>query len=398
MLREGSALIRQSNGPVGCACLTYHDYSGGEPRLSVPAAILGDMASDVPPRLLELARCQAGVISRRQAISAGMSRGAVEAKVASGRWPTIYRGAYATFTGPVGWTARLWAVLLYAGPGARLSHETAAELLRLTDERSPAIHVMIPAERRIRPIAGAVIHRSSHLEQGWRFARGVPPHTLVEGTIMDLLDAATSLDDAVGWVAGAFQRNLTNEETLRRVMTARPRLRWRDRLEEVITMAASGTHSPLEFRYDLDVERAHALPSARKQVPFVKPDGTRGFRDRCYDRYGLIVELDGKQYHDDRRDHDRHRDNAAAATVGATLRYGWDDVTRGRCETAAQVHAALRQRGYTGTLRPCGPACAAPPSQPSYPSQPSRASSTSDASVRAGSTACAPAAARSAAE
>jgi hypothetical protein len=362
------------------------------------------MASDIPPRLLELARCQAGVISRRQAISAGMSRGAVEAKVASGRWPTIYRGAYATFTGPVGWTARLWAVLLYAGPGAQLSHETAAELLRLTDERSAAIHVMIPAERRIRPIAGAVIHRSSHLKQGWRFARGVPPHTLVEGTIMDLLDAATGLDDAVGWVAGAFQRNLTNEESLRQAMAARTRLRWRDRLEEAITMAASGTHSPLEYRYDLDVERAHALPPAQKQVPFTKPNGTKGFRDRYYDGYGLIVELDGKRYHDDRGDQDRRRDNAATATIGATLRYGWDDVTRGRCETAAQVHAALRRRGYTGTLRLCGPACTAPPSKPRYPgkpsqpSYPSRASSTSDSSVRAGSTACAPAAARSAAE
>jgi predicted transcriptional regulator of viral defense system len=328
--------------------------------LSVRVAILGDMASDIPPSLLELARGQAGVISRRQAISAGMTRAALEAKIASGRWQKIYRGAYATFSGPAGWTARVWAAVLYAGPGAQLSHETAAELLRLTDERRPLIHVAIPRERRVRPLDGVVIHRSSHIEQGWRFARGIPPHTMVEQTLMDLLDQAANLNDAVGWIAGAFQRNLTNEATLRRAMAARTRLRWRDRLEAAITMAASGTHSPLEYRYDLDVERAHALPSAQKQVPFVKPDGTQGFRDRYYNQYGMIVELDGKRYHDDRRDHDRRRDNAAAATVGATLRYGWDDVTRGRCQTAAQVHAALRKRGYAGTLRPCSPACAAP--------------------------------------
>jgi hypothetical protein len=317
------------------------------------------MASDVPPRLLELARFQAGVISRRQAIGTGMASSAVVSKAAYGRWRKIYPGVYATFTGPIGRSARLWAVVLYAGTGAQLSHETAAELLSLIDERSPLIHLAIPGERRVHPLAGVVIHRSSHMEQGWRFARGVPPHTLVEETIMDLLDSAVNLDDAVGWITRAFQKNLTNEGNLRRAMDVRKRLRWRDRLEEAIPMAASGTHSPLEYHYDRDVERAHALPPALKQAPFTKPDGTRGFRDRYYDKYGLVVELDGKRYHDDRRDQDRRRDNAATATAGATLRYGWDDVTRTPCETAAQVHSVLRKRGYTGMLKSCSVTCVA---------------------------------------
>ena len=299
------------------------------------------------------------MISRRQAIGSGMSSSAVASKVACGRWQKIYSGVYATFTGPIGRNARLWAVLLCAGTGAQLSHETAAELLRLADERCPLIHLTIPGERRVRPPEGVVIHRSSHMEQGWRFAREVPPHTLVEETIMDLMDVAVNFDDAVGWITRAFQRNLTNERNIRRAMDVRKRLRWRDRLEEAIPMAASGTHSPLEYHYDRDVECAHALPSSRKQVPFTKPDGTRGFRDRYYDSYGLVVELDGKRYHDDRRDHDRRRDNATTATTGATLRYDWDDVTRTRCETAAQVYVALRKRGYTGALERCSPSCRA---------------------------------------
>lgn len=337
----------------------YRDESTGWRRLSVRALILGDMGSVVPPRLLELARFQAGVISRRQAIGSGMPSSAVASKVRHGRWRNVCPGVYATFTGPIGRDARLWAVVLHAGTGAQLSHETAAELLRLTDEQCPLIHVTIPAERRVRLLDDVVVHRSSHMEQGWRFARGVPPHTLVEETILDLLDAAVNLDDAVGWITRAFQRNLTSEVSLRRALDARKRLRWRDYVEEAIPMAAGGSHSPLEYRYDRDVERAHALPSARKQVPFAKPDGTRGFRDRYYDKYGLVVELDGKRYHDDRRDHDRRRDNAATATTGATLRYGWDDVTRAQCETAAQVYAALRKRGYPGRLKACSAACVA---------------------------------------
>src|SRR5262249_14554807 len=102
------------------------------------------MSSDVPPRLLELACFQEGVVSRRQAIGTGMSTSAVTSKVTHGRWRNMHPGVYATFTGPADWNARLWAAVLHAGTGAQLSHETAAELLRLTDERCPLIHLTIP--------------------------------------------------------------------------------------------------------------------------------------------------------------------------------------------------------------------------------------------------------------
>jgi hypothetical protein len=319
------------------------------------------MAHGIPPRLLEFARYQAGVVSRLQAIQTGMPDSTIAYQITSGRWRLIYPGVYATFTGPISRDASLWAALLHAGKGAQLSHQTAAEILRLSDTRSAVIYVTIPAERRVRPVRGVVIHRSSYLEAGWRFARGVPPHTWIEETITDLVGAAASFDDAVGWITAGFQRKLTGEARLRQVMAARKKLRWRDRLDEIIPLAAAGTHSPLEYRYDRDVERAHGLPPARRQVPFVKADGTRGYRDRCYDQYGLVVELDGKRFHEDgtARDRDRRRDNEATVTTGGTLRYGWDDVARTPCETAAQLFDALRARGYRGTLKPCSAACTA---------------------------------------
>jgi hypothetical protein len=233
----------------------------GRRRLSELAVILGGMSSDVLPRLLDLARLQAGVVSRRQAIGVGMTTSAVTSKVAHGRWRNMHPGVYATFTGPAGRSALLWAAVLHAGKGAHLSHETAAELLRLTGERCPLIHLTIPAERHISQREGIVIHRSSHMAPGWRFARGVPPHTMVEETILDLLDAAAHFDDAVGWITRAFQRNLTNEGNLRRAMDARKRLRWRARLDEVIPMAASGTDSTLEYR----TTRMSSVPTPCRQ-------------------------------------------------------------------------------------------------------------------------------------
>jgi hypothetical protein len=52
-------------------------------------------------------------------------------------------------------------------------------------------------------------------------------------------------------------------------------------------------------------------------------------------------------------------DNDATANVGSTLRYGWIDVTRKQCASAAQVHAALTRGGYAGPLKPCSQTCTA---------------------------------------
>jgi hypothetical protein len=74
------------------------------------------------------------------------------------------------------------------------------------------------------------------------------------------------------------------------------------------------------------------------------------------------VELDGAAYHPaGQRGRDQARDNDAVVTAGATLRYGWADVTTAPCSTAAQVYMALRKRGYGGGFRACSPGCRAVP-------------------------------------
>src|SRR5215472_16587099 len=118
------------------------------------------MRNEITRELAELARLQAGVVTRQQVLGAGLSTGTIVARVRHGRWRQVHRGVYATFTGPVSRQAQLWAAVLYAGTGARLSHETAAELHGLSGRRSSLIHVTVPANRRVRPAKGLVIHIS----------------------------------------------------------------------------------------------------------------------------------------------------------------------------------------------------------------------------------------------
>lgn len=328
--------------------------------MSAPARILGRMGSNIPPTLRRAIAEQAGVISRRQALAAGVSPSAIASKLAQGLWQRIHPGVYYTFTGEVTREARLWAAVLYAGPGALLSHESAAEVLGLTSRRSLVIQVTVPASRRVKAPQGVAVHYSSFDYPRWRPLRGVPPSTFYADTIIDLAAAAENLDDVVAWVSRGITGNFAREAELKAAARARSRFRWRDRIDEVVEQVAGGSHFPLEFRYDRDVERAHGLPAATRQARFTKPDGTTGFRDRYYEGYGLIVELDGREFHpEEQRALDRDRDNEAAATTGATLRYGWADVTRTACETAGQVYRALRKRGYRAAIRPCSGACRA---------------------------------------
>jgi hypothetical protein len=337
----------------------YDDKSDREAGLSVLHLIIGSVSNEIPSKLRVLARNQAGVVSRKQALSSGLTPGMVDTKIKSGWWKQVHTGVYATFTGQVTRDAQLWAAVLYAGRGAYLSHETAAEINRLTDSPSPLINVTIPANRRIAPPKDVVIHMSSYKPMIWS-PPGIPPYSIAEETVIDLVRAATTKDDVVAVVTSGFNRKLLMESTLRAVAQTRKKLRWRDELDEIISLAAGGTHSVLEYRHDGDVQRAHGLPEPVKQAKFRKPDGTNGHRDRYYPQYGgLVIELDGKRFHgDEQRGRDQDRDNHAAVT-GSTLRYGWSDVTRKTCETAKQEADALRNRGWTGKLKPCSPNCRA---------------------------------------
>jgi hypothetical protein len=326
-------------------------------RMSVVVGTLCVMRGEFPPALRHQSRSQNGVISRSQALRAGLSTDMIKFRLRSGRWQLMHRGVYATFTGAPGRGARLWAAVLSAGPGAVLSYQTAAELQGLTDQPENPIHVTVPHGRHVIAAKGISVHRSDRAVEAAQ-EHAYPPRTTVEETVLDLTQTARSFDDVCGWVTRAIARELTDEAGLRAAMIKRGRLRWRSDLHEILEAAATGDHSVLEFRYHRDVERAHGLPEPDRQVPFTTKNGRRGRRDRVYQEYGVIVELDGRLAHPpESKWKDKARDNAAAAAGQQSLRYGWDRVARNPCATAAEVAGVLRRHGWQGRPKPCQPGC-----------------------------------------
>ena len=315
------------------------------------------MSTDLLLQLREVAEVQAGIVTARQAAAAGIGAELIRSRVRQGRWQRIHRGVYATFSGQVGRDAAFWAAVLSAGPDAMLSHRSAAELQKLTDEPCELVHLTVPAERLLLKPEGIVIHRSGRATLTVHPTL-MPPRTRVEETILDLVDCAATVDDVIGWVTRGLGRGLTVTSKLRVAMADRSRIRWRSELTEFLSDDMSGVLSVLEYRYVRDVERPHGLPPGERQFRF-RQDGRSGYRDTFYREYSLIVELDGHLAHPaERRWRDVRRDNIAAAAGTTTLRFGWRDVDGSPCESAAQVGRIVRQRGYTG-LRGCAPGCPA---------------------------------------
>jgi hypothetical protein len=310
--------------------------------------------------LSDLIDQQAGAISRGQATASGMSVAQIAWHISSRRWQaTTVEGVYLTTPGAQGDLVRCWVALLYAGAGAILCRESAAWAWGLRDDLPAELDVMVPVSRRVFCQPGIAVHYSVH-HACRRHPTRVPPVTRIEDTVLDIIDVTPRASGVVDVLTRACQRRLTTAMHLLAFAESRKKLRWRALVSDVLADVRAGIMSVLEQGYVRDVERAHGLPRGVRN----KAEGvgrTRRYRDVRYDKYRLVIELDGAAAHpEERRYQDQARDNDLLVTEDVrTLRYGWAAVGGTPCEVAAQVARLLKRGGWTGSVRACGPGCPA---------------------------------------
>ena len=304
---------------------------------------------------------QAAAIARRQGAGVGIHPETMRTRVRSGRWQRLQRGVYAGLLRRSRPGDGALGALLRAGPGAVLSHQTAAERHGLIDEPSPVIIITVPAARHPAQvkIPGVVIHRSDAILRT-RHPAMLPPCTRVEDTVLDLIQIAPTFDDAYAWICRAIGRRRTTADRIRQAMDARKKMRWRRELAMALGDAEDGALSLLEYRYIHRVERPHGLPAARRQARIRQRTGNR-YLDNLYSGVrGVRRSSTGP-----RRIPPTSSGATSAATTPTrsqgivTLRFGLFDLGDRRCETAASVAAVLRLRRWMGAAHPCArPACA----------------------------------------
>ena len=304
---------------------------------------------------------QDDVLSLSQLRALGLTSDAVERQVRRGAWQRLHRGVVVVHSGPVGWRSEARGALLVAGADAHLSHGAAGHVLGYVQRPPRIIDVSIPEHRRVAPTRGVRVHRRRRLD-GEVVARF--PVTTRGATVLDLVAAARSDDEAVALVCAAVRARTWPEQVLE-AAELRPHVVRRTLLVALLAAVADGAESPLELRYHRDVEGAHGLPRSVRQR-WEQLDGRWIRADVVYEAFAVRIELDGRLAHvGDRTDADAWRDNAVRiARRELTLRYQWSHVAGTPCRTAAQVASALRGRGWTGSIRPCGPSCSALTSLP----------------------------------
>jgi hypothetical protein len=300
-------------------------------------------------------REQAGVISRRQVMSGGLTENDLRRMLRRRVLVVVHPGVYVNHTGEPTWLQRAWAAVLFASPAA-LSHESA---LRVADgpgkDKEAVVHVAVARDRRISAPSGVVIHRMTHLDERTMWHRS-PPRVRYEAAAIDVAIAARNEMAALDVLASAVQTRRTTARRMLAHLEGRVRSPRRAWLTGVLQDVADGACSVLEHGYLELVERAHGLPRAERQR---RATATLGvvYRDASYG--ALLVELDGRLCHDTagQRDRDLDRDLDAAVDGQTTIRLGYGQVFDRPCVTAERVAVLLRRLGWTDAPRSCGPGC-----------------------------------------
>jgi very-short-patch-repair endonuclease len=297
----------------------------------------------VEARVEQLLRRHDSVISRREALAAGLTDGGIRSRLADRRWRTASPGVYVVAgTSPTP-QRRLRLAITAAGPDAAASHRSAAWLWGLLDRPPTRPTVTVPANRRPR-LPDVDLHRS-HLPFDSHERRGLP----CTGAARTLIDCATVLpppaladlvDRALASRAMTVDRLAADLDDGRfRKLPGRVALR---RCLEQRGMVGGPTPSVLESR-TARLLRRHHLPIPRAEV--VWGDQGQYRLDFAYPTIRLVVEVDGYAWHASpeqfARDHQRRNELVAAGWT--LLTYGWRDVDGASARVAAEIARVHRE-------------------------------------------------------
>jgi predicted transcriptional regulator of viral defense system len=301
---------------------------------------------DQPPgnrdlELAQLAAQQHGVVALHQLRELGLSASAARSRVASGRLHRVHQGVYAVGHAVLAVEGRWIAAVLACGPGAALSHRSAASLWALRASTRPAIDVTVPRRTGLsRP--GIDIHRTTSLERAdTTRVRGVPC-TTVARTLLDLAEVVGRRELERACEQAEMLRVLDTravEDLLGRAEGRRGAPVLRAILGEQTD--DSLTRSELERRF-LALCAAAGIPRPRVNA-WIDLDGGGVEVDFLWEARRLIAETDGHRVHGTRRafERDRRRDQRLALARWRVVRLTWRQITLDPDEVARTIAGML---------------------------------------------------------
>jgi hypothetical protein len=305
-----------------------------------------------------LLRRQCGVVSRRQVILAGGTDGDIKRLLRRRELSRVFEGVYVDHTGPLNAEQEAWAAVLFAEPAALAGKDAlrAHGVRGFETAHGEPVRIVVPEHRRLTAPHGVRVKRLSSFTDDVQHHLS-PPRLRVEPAALQVASEAATEDAAVAVLADVCQSGRTSPARLDARLRAITRIRRRHLLEAVLVDVSTGAYSALERRFLAKVERPHGLPTGHRQRR-VRAGRRIYYTDVSYVEFATDVELDGRLGHEGARDRwaDLERDIATARSGALTVRVGWLQVLEAH-RLASALGQLLHARGWTGTVRPCGPEC-----------------------------------------
>jgi len=233
------------------------------------------------------------VVTRRDAPARGMSRHAIDRRVAGGRWRRVLPHTYLTVD-TLTWPDKLAAAIAFAGPGSLLSSAAVLSDAGLNAVRRPeSVLVLVPHQCGARS-TGWVRVRRTHRLPAPALQPG-PPRVPVARAVADHALNVRWLDDVRALVAEAVQRGLCSVDEVAAELDAGPR-HCSALLRRALADVAEGAWSAPEARAARLLRAAH-VPPFEQNARIDLPAGRHYIADFLWPDLRAVLEIDSVEYH-----------------------------------------------------------------------------------------------------
>lgn len=278
---------------------------------------------------------QDGVIDLRQLRSLGVSRTMIEHRLKAGRWARVHRAVFAVAGVPLSWRGRGWAAALAAGPDGRLSHVACAATVALLPEPAGRIDVTRPRGNRRSPT-------------GLRFhVAQLPPADCDRNRELPVTSVPRLMLDLAETQPRRVLERAYNEALVRKLLTRRALAdalpRWTGRRGLAVLADLVGEETTGTTRSWLEDEFLPLVRTSRLPLPETNQWVEGLLVDAVWPRERVIVELDGRTFHDTdpRFESDRARTNRLLLAGWIVLRFTYRRLTQEPQAVVAELAAAL---------------------------------------------------------
>lgn len=295
--------------------------------MSEPARETTRGGTFLEPALAALALVQQGVFSLDQLCALGLTSSAVRNRATAGRLHRIHHGVYSLVPRELLKREGLYmAAVLACGPGAALSHRSAARLHELRNYGYYRIEVTVPRRSR-RSHDGVLVHCSTTLSEADVTEVNHIPVATVARTLFDLGDVVNqrqlerAFDQAE--IAEALDLNAINDQLARNPTRPAAKKVRAVLAEHYIGQTPTWNENEELF---LSITRSLGLPDPDTNQFIVLDDGGPAIRvDFVWRDRKVVVEADSRKWHSSRQrvEIDRQRDQRLTAAGWTVIRTTW---------------------------------------------------------------------------